>query len=206
MRLVVLAVRCVCACRFMIYLHSPPQTRPAAHHQPHKHTNTQLIAVLLFQTLGAALIVNEYNHSGLVSSTLLRFSGLLAGLAFLPPLAVALRESLPSHARNPFVRAVAGVFEMALDVVSVGAIALLGSMLLTVRLLGISMRICMQSPTKHNPHPPHHTYTSTYRRPPRSRGCTTSSSRTSWGRSGSRCVTTRVHVVLSSNHLLRHMM
>lgn len=129
---------CLCVARTLDLHPPPPQHAPPPHHQhyPHKHTNTQLIAVLLFQTLGAALIVNEYNHSGLVSSTLLRFSGLLAGLAFLPPLAVALRESLPSHARNPFVRAVAGVFEMALDVVSVGAIALLGSMLLTVRFIG----------------------------------------------------------------------
>ncbi len=91
----------------------------------------KLVAILLFQILGAALVVNEYNNTGLVSSTLLRFSGLLAGLAFLPPLAVALRESLPSHTRNPLVRGVASVLQMAMDVLSVGSLALLGSILLT---------------------------------------------------------------------------
>lgn len=98
---------------------------------PQHHNPKQLVAVLLFQVLGAALIVNEYNATGLVSRTLLRFSALLGALAFIPPLAVAIRETIPSHARNPFVGAVSRVLELALDTVSVSAIALLGSMLLT---------------------------------------------------------------------------
>ena len=63
--------------------------------------------------------------------TLIKFSSLLAGLAFLPPLMVALRESLPSHGRNPLIRGLSRLFELALDVVSVSALALLASVLLT---------------------------------------------------------------------------
>lgn len=104
-----------CACRS----HTPP------------HNTTQLVAILLFQVLGAALVVNEYQAQGLVSRALMKLAGLLAGLAFLPPVAVAVRETLPSHARNPFVRALSCVLELALDVVCVSSVALLASILLT---------------------------------------------------------------------------
>jgi len=91
----------------------------------------KLLTLLLFQVLGTALVVNEYQTTGLVSETLMKFASLLAGLAFVPPLVVALRESLPSHARNPLVRAFSRLFELALDVVAVGALSLLASVLLT---------------------------------------------------------------------------
>lgn len=91
----------------------------------------KLLALLLFQVLGTALVVNDYQTTGLVSQTLIRFASLLAGLAFVPPLVVALRESLPSHARNPLVRGLAHLFELALDVVVVAALSLLASVLLT---------------------------------------------------------------------------
>jgi len=89
------------------------------------------LTLLLFQVLGAALVVNEYQVTGLVSQTLIKFASLLAGLAFVPPLVVAVRESLPAYARNPLVRAISRVFELALDVVSVAALSLLASVLLT---------------------------------------------------------------------------
>lgn len=76
-------------------------------------------------------MVNEYQAQGLVSKALVKLAGLLAGLAFLPPVAVAVREALPSHARNPLVRAVSSALELALDVVCVSSVALLASVLLT---------------------------------------------------------------------------
>jgi len=91
----------------------------------------KLLTLLLFQVLGTALVVNEYQTTGVVSETLMKFASLLAGLAFVPPLVVALRESLPSHARNPLVRGFSCLFELALDTVAVGALSLLASVLLT---------------------------------------------------------------------------
>lgn len=70
---------------------NPPLLTPATRNH-HPQNKTQLVAVLLFQTLGAALIVNEYNHSGLVSSTLLRFAGAILRRRM---------ESTDRHNHNP---------------------------------------------------------------------------------------------------------
>lgn len=47
--------------------------------------SVKLLTLLLFQVLGTALVVNEYQTTGIVSETLMKFASLLAGLAFVPP-------------------------------------------------------------------------------------------------------------------------
>lgn len=65
-------------------------------------------------------------------STLIRFSAMLFGLVFLPPVVVATRESLPSSHRNPIVRGFSRVAELALDVLVVSSLSLLFSLVLTI--------------------------------------------------------------------------
>lgn len=67
---------------------------------------------------------------GVCVRTLLRFSGLLFGLALVPPVAVALREAVPSHTRNPLVRGVCRLLELGLDVLVVSALSLAMSLIL----------------------------------------------------------------------------